>query len=434
MLDILKAEARRAAELIDDYDFIRIFTHYDVDGISSAAVLAAALLRKDKKFHISFLKGLNQEIDYSSDELVVLQDMGSGYPDVVSDIEADVVIIDHHFPVGRIEPKRNLIHVNPHLAGLDGSYELSASGTAYVVANQIGDNADLSGVALLGIIGDKQKITGGNAEIVKEGIAKGYIEEVKGLNMYSGKVRDVLILSTEPFLDFYGKEDELEEFLSSVGIDGDKEMDELSSEEVHRLANAIVLRLLKLGAYEGVVDEFIGRKFVLKNELVSNAVMLTEIVNACGRLSAFSVGLAICLRDSKYLEDGMETWRRFQMDLLEELQKRREDVKEGECIRYLIMEDASTTAPIATVFSRYLFADKPLVVVNVKNDVAKVSSRTTMDVAEILDLGEVMRKAAEKVGGRGGGHRVAAGANITPDGVDEFIKEVDRLCCEVLRG
>ena len=81
-----------------------------------------------------------------------------------------------------------------------------------------------------------------------------------------------------------------------------------------------------------------------------------------------------------------------------------------------------------------MFADKPLVVVNVKDDVAKVSSRTTMDVAEVLDLGEVMRKAAEKVGGRGGGHRVAAGANIPPDGVEEFVREVDRLCCEVLRG
>ena len=40
-----------------------------------------------------------------------------------------------------------------------------------------------------------------------------------------------------------------------------------------------------------------------------------------------------------------------------------------------------------------------------------------------------MKEAAEKVGGRGGGHSVAAGANITADKVEEFIKEVDRLCC-----
>jgi single-stranded DNA-specific DHH superfamily exonuclease len=427
MLDMLKAEARKAAELIEDYSFIRIFTHYDVDGISSAAILASALLRRGKRFHITFLRGLNQ-LNYSGDELVVLQDMGSGYPDVVSNIDANIIIIDHHYPVGRIEAKGELVHVNPHLSGLDGSFELSASGATYTVVNQLGENADLSGIALLGIIGDKQKIVGGNAEIVSDGIKKGYIEEAKGLSMHSGKVREVLKLSTEPFLDFYGKEDELEEFLRNVRIDGEKEIEGLRNKELQRLANAIVLRLLKQGAYEGIIDDIIGRKFVLKKEILCNAAMLADVVNACGRVAAYSVGLALCLGDPRYLEKGMEIWRKFQIELLEEIQKKRDEIKKGKCIRYLIMNNAPTTAPIATIFSRYLYPAEPIVVVNIKKDNAKISSRTTMKIAEI-DLGEIMRKAAEKVGGRGGGHRVAAGANIEPDRVEEFIKEVDRLCC-----
>jgi single-stranded DNA-specific DHH superfamily exonuclease len=426
MLDILKAEAKKAAELIEKHSFVRIFTHYDVDGISSASILSNALVRKEKKFQVTFIKGLNEELSYSRDELVVLQDMGSGYPDVVSKIDADVIVIDHHYPVGRIA-KKNFIHVNPHLAGLDGSFELSASGAAYMVANQLGENTDLSGIALLGMIGDKQKIAGGNVKIVNEGIRSGYIEEVRGLSLHSGKIRDVLTLSTEPFLDFYGKEDELEEFLSNAGIDGDKEIDELSSEELQQLANAMVLRLLKQGTYEGIIDEFVGRRFLLRNELLSNAAMLADIVNACGRIAAYSIGLAICLRDSKYLEKGMEIWKKFQIELLEEIQRRRDRIKDGECIRYLTMNDAPTTAPIATVFSRYLFPDKPIVVINIKKDIVKVSSRKAMKTAG--DLGEIMRKAAEKVGGRGGGHKVAAGANINPEKVDEFIKEVDKLCC-----
>jgi single-stranded DNA-specific DHH superfamily exonuclease len=426
MLDILKAEAKKAAELIEKHSFVRIFTHYDVDGISSASILSNALVRKEKKFQVTFIKGLNEELSYSRDELVVLQDMGSGYPDVVSKIDADVIVIDHHYPVGRIA-KKNFIHVNPHLAGLDGSFELSASGAAYMVANQLGENTDLSGIALLGMIGDKQKIAGGNVKIVNEGIRSGYIEEVRGLSLHSGKIRDVLTLSTEPFLDFYGKEDELEEFLSNAGIDGDKEIDELSSEELQQLANAMVLRLLKQGTYEGIIDEFVGRRFLLRNELLSNAAMLADIVNACGRIAAYSIGLAICLRDSKYLEKGMEIWKKFQIELLEEIQRRRDRIKDGECIRYLTMNDAPTTAPIATLFSRYLFPDKPIVVINIKKDIVKVSSRKAMKTAG--DLGEIMRKAAEKVGGRGGGHKVAAGANINPEKVDEFIKEVDKLCC-----
>jgi len=431
MLDMLRAEARRARELIEKHEFVRIYTHYDPDGISAGAIMAMALLRMGKRFHLRFLRGLNDPVDYDPDDLVVLEDMGSGYPDVVSDIDADVVIVDHHYPVGRIRPKRELVHVNPHLAGLDGTYELSASGTAYIVSNALGRNEDLIGIAVVGMIGDKQKLVGGNAEIVREGMERGYLEVVKGLNLPSGKVRDVLRLSVEPYLDFYGKEDELEEFLSKVGIDGDKDMDELSEEETFKLANAIVLRLLRQGAYEGVVEDFIGKKFVLKRELVRNAVTLTEIVNACGRISACSIGLAICMRDGRYLDKGMELWERYRIDLLEELRRRREEVREGECVRYIVMENAPATGPIATIFSRYLFSDKPFVAINVKNGRAKVSARGNDRLG--VDLAEVMRKAAEKVGGRGGGHRVAAGANLDPDKVDEFIKEVDRLCC-VARG
>jgi nanoRNase/pAp phosphatase (c-di-AMP/oligoRNAs hydrolase) len=55
-----------------------------------------------------------------------------------------------------------------------------------------------------------------------------------------------------------------------------------------------------------------------------------------------------------------------------------------------------------------------------------------MRLSEIVDLGAIMSKAAQKVGGRGGGHRVAAGANIPPSAVDDFIGEVDRLCCKAL--
>jgi len=386
-----------------------------------------ALLRMGKMFHLRFLRGLNDPVEYDPDDLVVFEDMGSGYPDVVSEIDADVIVIDHHYPVGRIRPKREFVHVNPHLAGLDGTYELSASGTAYIVSNALGNNDDLIGIAIVGMIGDKQKLVGGNAEIVDEGVRRGHVEVIRGLNLPSGKVREVLMLSVEPFLDFYGREEELDEFLEKIGIDGDKELDELSEEETFRLANAIVLRLLKQGAYEGVVEEFIGRKFVLKRELVSNAVTLTDIVNACGRLSACSIGLAICMRDGRYLEKGKEIWEKYRVDLLEELVRRREEVREGECVRYIIMENAPATGPIATIFSRYLYADKPFVAINVKNGRAKVSARGNDRLG--IDLAEVMRKAAEKVGGRGGGHRVAAGANLDPDKVDEFIREVDRLCC-----
>lgn len=433
MLDVLQVEAKKAAELINKHQFVRIFTHYDADGISSASILGAALFRNDIQFQVSFLNGLRDPVDTNADELVVFQDMGSGQSDIVSQVDSDVVIADHHYPSGKFETEKGFVHVNPHLAGIDGTYELSASGVAYVIANQLGDNTDLSGLALVGIYGDKQKITGGNAEIMNEGVRNGYITEKKGLNLHSGKISEVLSLSTEPYLDFYESEEELKGFLESLKIDEDKEIDQLNGEEVQKLSNAIVLRVLKLGGFEGSVDGFVGKKFILNNEVLSNAVTLSEIVDSCGRASEFGTGFSICLRDENYVDSGFELWRKFKIELLEEIKKRKSELEEGESIRYIVMEDAPTTSPIATVFSRYIFSDKPLLVANLKKNAAKISSRSNARIAEKVDLAEIMHEAAQKVGGRGGGHKVAAGANIEPDKMDEFIKEVDRLVSQSLQ-
>ncbi len=430
MLDILRVEAAKAAELIRKAESVHVFTHYDADGISSGAIMAVAISRLEKQFHVTFLKGLNS-VPESDSDVIVLSDMGSGYPDIVKEIDKNVIIVDHHTPVGRIESDDKIVvHVNPHLAGIDGTYEMCASSTAFVVADFLGDNDDLAGVAMAGILGDKQKIVGGNAEVVKRGIDSGFIEVKKGLNVHSGKLAEVLTLSTEPFLDFYGKEEELEEFLSKLGFSGEEEVDEIEGEELRKLANAIVLRLLKQGAYEGVIEEFIGRKFVLREELIENAVTFTDVVNACGRAAACSVGFAICAKDDSYLEKGYRIWKKFQIELLDEITRRREEIKEGECIRYLVMDKAPSTGPVATVLSRYIYSDKPFIAVNIKNESAKVSARANPRIK--VDLGEAMRVAAEKVGGRGGGHSVAAGAMIPAEKVDEFLREVDRVCCAML--
>jgi len=431
-IELLKSYAKKASELIKRHEFIRVFTHYDADGISAGAIIAKALLRINKNFQISFLKGLNESFEYEKDELVMFLDMGSGYPDVISNVEADVIIADHHIPTGEIEPKKRFVHVNPHLVGIDGTYELSASGATYFIARELGRNEDLSCIAVVGMLGDKQKISSANAEIVKEGEKAGFIERKIGLNLHSGKVKDVLKMSLEPYLDFYKKEDELEEFLKKIEINGEMEVDKLSLEEMHKLADAIALRMLRMGAYISLIDEIIGERLWLNNMPRKNALMLTDIVNACGRASAMSVGLALLMGDSSYLKSAVDIYEKYTKEVLEELVKRRNDVKEGFCMRYIVMENAPSTSPIATTYSRYLYSDKPLIVVNVKDDRVKVSARANEKLAERLNLAEVMRLAAEKVGGRGGGHRVAAGANISPDKVEEFLKEVDRLCCAML--
>ncbi|MCS7119296.1 MAG: DHH family phosphoesterase [Archaeoglobaceae archaeon] len=428
----IKETAKKAVNLLLKHEFVRIYTHYDADGISAGAILAKALFRINKNFQISFLKGLN---DFEPEDvpLSIFVDMGSGYSEKISSINSDVIILDHHRPDGDIKPRKTFFHLNPHLFGIDGSYEVSASGVAYIFAREFGDNRDLASLAVLGAVGDKQRFTGLNGEILKEGIELGCIEVNRSVNLSSGKLSKALTTSFEPFLDFYKKEDELQQFFKKIGIEGDKEVDELTTKELQKLADALALRLLKIGAYEGVFEQIIGKRILVKNLPIKNSITLVDIVNSCGRIGATSTAFSILLGDEKALKEGIEISEKFKIEILEEVQKKRNEVRDGFCIRYLVMDDAPSTSPVATILSRYLFPDKPLVVLNIKKDgKAKVSARTTEKIAQKLDLAEVMRLSAIKVNGIGGGHRVAAGASIPSGKIEEFLKEVDRLCCVML--
>ena len=105
--------------------------------------------------------------------------MGSGKPELISRVKDDCFVLDHHRPVGTL----SCMHLNPHLFGIDGAFELSAAGTVYSVVRHMGENADLSGLALVGAMGDRQGMIGANRTILEEAIACGAVEVKAGLKM-----------------------------------------------------------------------------------------------------------------------------------------------------------------------------------------------------------------------------------------------------------
>jgi single-stranded-DNA-specific exonuclease len=65
----------------------------------------------------------------------------------------------------------------------------------------------------------------------------------------------------------------------------------------------------------------------------------------------------------------------------------------------------------------------------------KVSARATRDlVLRGLDLSVAIRLASEKVGGSGGGHRIAAGASIPLGKESEFLDAIEALISSQLSG
>ena len=71
---------------------IRLISHYDTDGITSAAILAKTFKRLDKKFTLKIVKGLEEgiikeELKRQPKEVVVFSDLASGSLNYFQDLK-----------------------------------------------------------------------------------------------------------------------------------------------------------------------------------------------------------------------------------------------------------------------------------------------------------------------------------------------------------
>ena len=98
--------------------------------------------------------------------------------------------------------------------------------------------------------------------------------------------------------------------------------------------------------------------------------------------------------------------------------------------------DERVISPVSSILSTTLSKlEKPLIAYSAISgeDMVKVSARMLESLRKRgLNLGEILRVAAEKYSGRGGGHDVAAGAQVPVKDVEAFIKLVDKLVKEQL--
>ncbi len=68
-------------------------------------------------------------------------------------------------------------------------------------------------------------------------------------------------------------------------------------------------------------------------------------------------------------------------------------------------------------------------------EIAKFSARTVDTIVKKgVNLGEIMQTAAEKYQGKGGGHDVAAGAQVPLENIHEFMRLVNGLVQKQLKG
>jgi single-stranded-DNA-specific exonuclease len=423
----LEKAAKAIARSILRCDHLRVISHNDADGISSAGLVCNALKRAGISFHATLVNRLDGTVIESIVGPVIFCDMGSGKPDLISRIKGDVFVLDHHKPVGTLD----CMHLNPHNFGIDGAFELSASGTAYTVVREMGSNADLAGLAIAGALGDRQAMIGANKSILEEAISAGAVQTRPGLKMSAdGSVDQVFQRSIEPLLDFTGDPNKTAQFLEALRIDGD--IQSLGRDDLNRLSTALTLKLLMQGSF--AADSVIGEVIRLKNELIENSLEFVQLLNACGNRDVPGLGLTLCLRDKSALDQARKRASEYNGNILAEIKILREKHREMENIRYLAIEDMEAGSVVAGLGIRYLYSDMPLITLNHKGDIVKVSGRgNKLLTSKGLDLSIALKTAAESVGGVGGGHNIASGASIPPGAEEKFLGIVDRIVGDQLR-
>ncbi len=463
----MEARAQEIAERLRSAGRVGVYCHIDADGITGGAIASEALLRAGIEHDVSFLKKLDeaslQVIRREAPPLAWFVDFGAGQLHQMQGLDA--VITDHHVPTDRDIPRearRDLVRfamdmdrvlmLNPHMEG-EGSDAISGAGLAYAVAKALDPgNRDLAAVAVVGAVADVQdqehrRLLGFNRMILKDGIDAGVLRASTDLRLFGRETRAIhkmLEYSQDPWIPkLSGNGEACTAFLLELGIDLKVEdtwrtWADLDAGEKRRIVSELVAHMLARGCGKREAERLVGEVYTLVREPVGSptrdAKEFSTLINACGRYDAAEVGYKVCRGDrGEALEAALGLLSGHRRHLVASLDWIEQvGLTQLEAVQYFHAEDKvrDTVVGIAAGIALQASGNRqmPLLAFAYAPDGVKVSARAPRElVARGLDLAAIMREAAKRFGGEGGGHHAAAGATIPRGTEQEFAKAVDVL-------
>jgi single-stranded-DNA-specific exonuclease len=454
-------EAKKGSQIL-------VLSHFDADGLSAASIIGSALHRLGSSMHIRAVDGLDEDTlnqaPLDTSDLTIFTDMGSGILDLLNlKIIRRAAVIDHHQPVGTSEEK--ILHVNPHMFGFDGATEISAAGMTYLVARAMNpQNVDLSALAVVGALGDmqdrgeKRSLHGLNSMIVEDGVKAGAVRLDKDLVLYGRETRPIhraLAYTSNPFLPgLSSQEDRCLALVTSAGIpvkqdDRWRTLADLRDEEKQNLLSAIIRAVTSRGAAGKIALNLIGTAYTLPKEErgvpTRDAREFSSLLNACGRMNRQGLAISICMgARGIVMDEGQEVlteYRRRVAQYMTWVTETPERVEELNAISVIHGEgtiDENMTGTISTILvSSGMFNPMKAVFVlaRTRDGDLKISARGTEKlVSSGVNLGKILQELTSKYKGSGGGHDIAAGANIPADSKTEFFRELDTRIAQSLKA
>jgi RecJ-like exonuclease len=455
-MEALRKQASKCAERIKNYRSIHVVSHIDADGLTSAGIICTALERAGFEYTTHFIKQLDEKaLDSLADEnheLVIFTDLGSGMCEQIKARRINAVVSDHHQPQGDFP-----FHLNPHLFAANGSYELSGSGTTYLLASALGKNTDLASLAIVGAVGDMQhlkmgQLVGINREILEEGVKCEILQFKKDLTLFGKQTRPIYKLlqySSDPYLPgLTGNEEACIEFLHTLNIrfgqdERWRRWIDLEASEKQKIVSGLVHYCLKSGIPAYKIERLIGEVYILLNERegteMRDASEFSTLLNATARYDHAEIGLAVCMgnRGEAY-ESARKLLAEHRQNLVSGLMYVKEKgITQLNNIQYFDAgsDIKETIVGIIAGMSSTIVENRnlPIIAFAKAEGGIKVSARGTQDlIRRGVNLSEAMSIVSAEVGGAGGGHDIAAGATIPESAKEEFARKLDIFIGEQL--
>ena len=409
---------------------IKVISHYDADGITSAAIFSKALQRWGKVFSLEIVKGLEEGFINSLPEshLLIFLDLASNSLDYLKNKKTDIIVLDHHEIIQSIPD--NVLMVNPLTENSD---MISAAGVCYLFARALStENKDLANLAVIGMVGD----------VMDKNLNKTYDEILKDANIIIKKglliypstrpLDRALEYSSSPYIPgVTGNYKEVIELLKDANIpriDGKyKSLHELTEQEMSNLVTSVILR----GVEQKKLASLLGNLYLVKffNKL-EDAREFSALINACSRMDRPDVSLGFCLGNKKYKEEAEKIYAEYKQHLISALKFVSDSQKiEGKKYAIINAKDNIKDTIIGTVAS--IISQSPvyetgtiIVALAYNQDKIKVSARIAG--REGKNVREVLNKVVAPMGGEVGGHPNAAGCLISKDKELLFIAELQK--------
>ncbi len=421
---------------------IHLVSHFDTDGVTSAAIITKTFEKLGIQFSTKILKQLTTEeiLSFPKEKLIILLDLGSGNLEQLSKINNEIIIIDHHEINEKIP--QNITIFNPHL--LKEEQEFCTSELCYLISKKISEeNKELAHLAILGMIGDTMEkiINKQRNQIIKD--ANVIIK--KGLLIYPSTrpVDKALEFSSRPFIPgVTGNREGIYEVIQEAGIEKIgkcyKSLIDLSEPEMKNLATSIALRLSSKE-----ISEYLGNLYLLKLfNKIEDAREISAIINACGRMNFPEIALMMCLGNSGARKKAEKIYVKYRQHIINGLKyiENNGNIKGKEYIIINTKDNVKDTliGTLASILSFSQAYKKGTIIIAMayNENKIKVSARIVgKDSKSPRNLKELMDSVTHMLGsGESGGHKQAAGCTIDIEHEERFIELLKRqLDIEMVR-